>query len=1061
MNMKPNLLFMMLLVLGIPLASLGQGVKTIAGTVIDEKEIPLPGVKVVLQGKNVSGVTDALGRFSLSNAKESDLLVASMIGYTSKTIVVTSQNQYKIKLEPSSQVLNDVVIIGYGEVKRKDLTGSVGSVNVKDMEKAPVVSFEDALAGRVAGVQVGSADGQPGSISNITIRGGNSITQSNAPLYVIDGFPLENPDNNTINPDDIESIDILKDASSTAIYGARGANGVIMIKTKEGKAGPPVVTYNNWLGYQYPSKQIPVMSPYEFVKYQLELNKNSATALYLKDGKTPEAYRDEKGINWQDKVLQHAFMQNHNFSLRGGTAATKYSLSSSFLDQKGIVINGGYKRYQGRFQIDQRVGKNFRIGLNTNYTYGIKRGQIANLTSDNLNSSSAGNASSYLMYSTWGYRPVTGSGDDGDFLDQPFDDDVASNTDLRINPVVNSNNMYMYAFNKSFTTNAFVEYAFLKNFKFRINGGMTDTRLSFERFNNSNTAAGNPRTVYGATYGINGSLENQNIRSLLNENLLTFNKTFNKKHRLDAVGGFTMQRNSNEGDGFVAILLPNEVLGIRGLDQGTILSKITSGSYSTLVSFLGRVNYTFNSRYLFTASFRSDGSSKFAADNRVGYFPSGAFAWNIGQEKFLKSVKAISSAKLRASYGVTGNNRVSDFAYLSVLDQEVGANTGNTRSGYYFNGVYYKGTVPVGVGNENLKWERTANLDLGLDFSLFNERISLTTDYYYKRTTDLLLNASLPTSTGYLTAFKNIGVVVNRGLEFSLNTININTSRFNWTSTFNIAFNTNKIEELNADQPSLITRVTNWNANFNNSLPYIALPGRQVALFYGYAFDGLYQLNDFNVLANGAYELKPDVPNNGSARSLIKPGFIKYKDINGDGIVDANDQTIIGNPNPLHIGGFTNNFRYRQFDLNVFLQWSYGNDILNANRIVFEGAEARQSLNMYKTYENRWSLENQNSVLPVAGGYGPNVFSDRNIEDGSFLRLKTVSLGYNLSSNLMKRLRIQAARVHVSAQNLVTWTRYSGLDPEVSVRHSALTPGFDWSAYPRARTITFGMNLTF
>ncbi|MBB5439959.1 TonB-linked SusC/RagA family outer membrane protein [Pedobacter sp. AK017] len=1059
--MKPNLLFTMLLVLGIPLAGLAQAVKTITGTVIDEKGGPLPGVKVVLQGKATSGVTDGQGHFSLSNTKEGDLLLVSMIGYTSKTVIVSSQNQYKIQLETSSTSLNDVVIIGYGEVKRKDLTGAVGSVNIKDMEKAPVVSFEDALAGRVAGVQVGSGDGQPGSISNITIRGGNSITQSNSPLYVIDGFPLESPDNNTINPDDIESIDILKDASSTAIYGARGANGVIMIKTKEGKVGAPVVTYNNWLGYQYPGKQIEVMSPYEFVKYQLDLNKTSATALYLKDGKTLDAYRDEQGINWQDHVMQNAFMQNHSFSMRGGTAATKYSVSSSYLNQNGIVINGGYKRYQGRFQIDQRVGQNIRIGLNTNYTYGIKKGQIANLTSDNLNSSSAGNASSYLMYSTWGYRPVTGSGDDGNFLDQPFDDDVASNTDLRINPVVNSNNMYQYAFNKSLSANAFVEYSFLKYFKFKVSGGMTDTRLAFERFNNSNTAAGNPRTVYGQNYGINGSLENQNIRSLLNENLLTFNKTFNKKHRLDAVGGFTMQRNSMEGDGFVSILLPNEVLGVRGLGQGTILSKTTTGTYSTLVSFLSRVNYTFNSRYIFTASLRADGSSKFAPESRWAYFPSGAFAWNIGEEKFLKDIKAISAAKLRLSYGITGNNRVSDFAYLPVLGMEVGANTGNTKSGYYFNGQYIKGTVPIGVGNEDLKWEPTGSFDAGLDLSFFNQRLSITADFYHKRTSDLLLNASLPTSTGYLTAFKNIGVVVNKGFEFTLNTVNLSSKRFNWTSSFNIAFNKNKIDELNGNQPSLITRVTSWNANFNNSLPYIALPGRQVALFYGYVFDGLYQLNDFNVLSNGSYELKGEVPNNGSARSLIKPGFIKYKDINGDGIVDANDQTIIGNPNPLHIGGLTNNFRYGQFDLNVFLQWSYGNDILNANRIVFEGAEARPSLNMFKTYENRWSVENQNSVLPVAGGYGPNVFSDRNIEDGSFLRLKTVSLGYNLSPELMKRLKIQSVRIHVSAQNLVTWTNYSGLDPEVSVRHSALTPGFDWSAYPRARTITFGMNLTF
>ncbi|MGN7785736.1 SusC/RagA family TonB-linked outer membrane protein [Niabella sp. 22666] len=1058
MNRKLTLL--LLFAIGIPLACLAQAVKTITGTVTDEKGSPLPRVTITIQGKTASVLTDAQGRFTLANIREQDVMIVSMIGYTTQSVKITADNQYPLKLVTNNQVMDDVVVIGYGEVKRKDLTGAVGSVNMKDMEKAPVPSFEDALAGRVAGVRVSSNDGQPGSTSNIVIRGGNSITQSNAPLYVIDGFPVENPDNNAINPDDIESIEVLKDASSTAIYGARGANGVIMIKTKQGKTGPPVVSYNNWLGMQYLPKQIPVMSAYEFVKYQLELNRSIGEQIYFQDGKTLESYKEEEGINWQDYVFRDAFMQNHSISLRGGTAATKYSLSGSFLDQDGIVINGGFTRYQGRFQIEQRIGKNFRVGVNTNYTQAIKNGQIANLTSDDLNSSSAGNASSYLLFSTWGYRPVTGSGNEDDFIDQPFDD-VVGNTDLRVNPVVNSNNMYMHVLNKSFFTNAFLEYSFLKYFKLRVNGGLTESDMRFERFNNSKTAAGNPNTVYGATYGINGSVDNLSVKNLLNENLLTFNRTFKSKHRVDAVAGLTMQRSSTEGNGFVSVLLPNEALGVKGLDQGNILNKTTSGSYATLVSFLGRVNYGFNSRYLFTASFRTDGSSKFAPANRWGNFPSAAFAWNLGNEPFLKPVKTISAAKLRVSYGITGNNRVSDFAYLSVLDQEVGANTGNTRSGYYFNGTYIKGTVPVIVGNDLLKWERTANLDAGFDISLLKERISITADYYYKRTTDLLLNASLPTSTGYLTAFKNIGTVSNRGFELTLNTVNINTERFGWTSNFNIAFNRNRIEELNGDQPSLLTRVSNWNGNFNTSLPYIALPGKPVALFYGYVFDGLYQLSDFNTLPNGSYELKPEVPNNGGDRANIKPGFIKYKDINGDGIVDANDQTIVGNPNPVHIGGLSNNFRYLQFDLNVFLQWSYGNDVLNANRIVFEGAEARRDVNMFKTYEDRWSVDNQNSLLPVAGGYGPNVYSDRNIEDGSFIRLKTVSLGYNFPSTLMKKWKIQSARLHASAQNLITWTKYTGLDPEVSVRHTALTPGFDWSPYPRARTITLGMNITF
>ncbi len=1037
---------------------ISQGIKSIAITITDMDGNPLSKATAITSQSKQSVVSNDNGIALITNVIVGEQVTISMIGYKSGAIMVGAESKVTVMLEASLQTMEDVVVIGYGEVRRKDLTGSVGSANIEDMRKAPVVSFEDALAGRVAGVQVSTSDGQPGSLSNIVIRGGNSITQSNEPLFVIDGFPVEEPDNNAINPDDIESIEVLKDASSTAIYGARGANGVIIIKTKQGKTGSPVVSYNGWLGLQYLQKQIPVMSAYEFVKYQLELNP-TADQIYLQNGKTLESYRDVEGINWQDYVMKDALIQNHSISLRGGTAATKYSLSGSYLDQDGIVINGGYKRYQGRFQIEQRIGKNFKAGINTNYTYGVKRGQIANVTGDDINSSSRGNASSYLLYAAWGYRPVTGRDDLDDFIEDPYDDEVSYNTNLTMNPFVSSNNQYVYAFSKSFYTNAFLEYNFLKHFKFRVNGGITETDTRAERFNNSKTAAGNPNTVYGQTFGINGSINNSNVRNLVNENLLSYNRVFNK-HRIDAVGGFTMQRRSTQGDGFTSIFIPNESLGIDGLGQGTVYSKTTSASYSTLVSYLGRVNYSFDSRYLFTASLRSDGSSKFSPQNRWGYFPSGAVAWNIGEESFLKTVKAISTAKLRLSYGVTGNNRVSDFAYLSVLVQETGANSGNTRSGYFFEETYFKGTVPSVIGNDNLKWERTANLDIGLDISLFKERLNVTADYYHKKTTDLLLNASLPTSTGYLRSFKNIGIVTNRGIEFTLNTINISTKKFTWSSNFNIAFNRNKVNELNNDQPSLLTSVGTWNSAYGSLPPYIALPGREVALFYGFVFDGLYQLDDFNILPNGSYELKPEVPNNGNVASTIQPGHIKYKDINGDGVVDANDQTIIGNPNPKHIGGFSNNFSYGSFDLNVFLQWSYGNDILNANRTIFEGSEARRSLNMFKTYENRWSLENQTSLLPVAGGYGPPVYSDRIIEDGSFLRLKTISLGYNVSRSLMNKWKMTGARIHISAQNLVTWTNYTGMDPEVSVRYTALTPGFDWSPYPRARTVTVGLNIT-
>ncbi len=1033
--------------------------KVITGKITDTRGEPVEGATVEVLRKNISVVTNADGIYNIP-LKDSGavMLSVSFVGYLTKDVrVAANATVMNIKLEDDVKGLNDVVVIGYGTARRKDLTGSVGVAKVAEMQKAPVASFEDALAGRVAGVQVSTVDGQPGTGSIVTIRGGNSITQSNSPLYVIDGFPIENPDNNIINPDEIESMEVLKDASATAIYGARGANGVIIITTKKGKIGTPVVTYNTWYGLQHYIKKQDVMSAYEYVKYQLELNSSQATPVYLGNGKTLDSYKNVQGVNWQDQVFRTAPMQNHSLSVSGGSDKTRYSISGSLMNQDGILINGGFRRYQGRMVLDQTVNTKLKVGINANYTSNRTNGQIATNGGDN-----AITASAYLFYSAWGYRPVTGDSlMDLSIVDDAFDPGISSTVDLRVNPVVSAKNAYNYFYNNALWVNAYAEYKFLKNFTLRINGGIIKNDGRREVFNNSKTAAGNPLTTYGATNGVNGSVNNTLLNTWLNENTVSYNRRFNKNHTLNAVAGFTMQKTTNSANGFTANQVPNESLGISGLDEGTPIMIVSSSSLSTLASFLGRVNYTFRSRYLFTASFRADGSSKFADGNKWGYFPSGSVAWRMSEENFIKKISAISDAKLRVSYGVTGNNRVSDFAYLSVLRQSGFTNgSANSTSGYYFNNSYIPGSVPTEVGNRDLRWERTAQADVGLDVSLFKNRISVSADYYNKKTSDLLLNASLPSSTGYLTGYKNVGKVSNSGFELTLNTVNIDKKNFSWNTSFNIAFNRNKILELNYDQPSLSTRVT-WNDNFNNSLPYLAKPGMPVALFYGFLFDGIYQYSDFNQQPNGTYVLKDNVPNNGMDRSVIQPGYIKYKDINGDGQVDANDQTVIGNPQPVYIGGFSNNFTYKNFDLNVFFQWSYGNDILNANRIVFEGAEGRIALNMFKSMENRWTPQNQSNLLPKAGGYGPNVYSNRNIEDGSYLRLKTVALGYSLPAQVLKRIKIKNIRLYTSAQNLITWTKYSGIDPEVSVRNSALTPGFDWSAYPKARTITVGLNVTF
>lgn len=1037
--------FLLLASLIFPYLGFSQDNPQVKGKVTDDKGAPLIGVTVSIKGKTTKTSTNSSGNFTITNVSDKDTLVFSMLGYVPKSQPALLGRSMNVILLINAQTLDDVVVIGYGTTTRRDLTGAVGSANIEDMKKAPVGNFEEALAGRIAGVQVSSNDGQPGADLNIVIRGNNSVTQDNSPLYVVDGFPLETSVGNAINPEEIESLEVLKDASATAIYGARGANGVILISTKKGKAGAPVVTYNGWGGVHQVIKRQEVLSPYEFVKYQLEQNYNVYSGVYLKDGQTLEDYRNIAGINWQDKVFRTATIHNHNLALRGGNDQTRYSLSGSLLNQEGIVINSGFDKYQGRIVIDQTISKKLKAGVNVNYTFYKRYGTVV--------SEAQVSPTASLMYGVWGYRPVTGDPEaDASLLDELYDPNIDPSTggDLRINPYLATQNEYNPLFSSNLLANAYLEYKLSKNLTFRTTAGYTRTNQRREVFFNSKSRGGHPYT----NNKVNGSITNNEITNLLNENTLSYSKTFKDVHSLKAVAGFTMQDIRAFSNGFSAIRVPNESLGIKGLDEGQITTAPITDASNGLLSYLGRIDYGYQSKYLLTVSFRADGSSKFPASNRWAYFPSGSFAWRIKEESFMKQLDFINDAKLRMGIGSTGNNRVSDYASLTSLQitPASGYNSGNSPG---------QGIVPTNLGNPSLKWETTVQTNVGLDLSLLKNRISLTTDYYHKETRDLLLNATLAPSMGFLTAFKNVGRVSNSGIEFTLETRNIQTNNFSWNSSFNIAFNSNKVLALNEGEPSLATRVT-WG-NFNNAYPYIAIPGQPIALFYGYLFDGIYQYADFDQSPDGSYVLKSQTPNNGNPRANIRPGDIRFKDINGDGQVNSYDLTIIGNPNPTHIGGFNNNFIYKNFDLNIFFQWSYGGDILNANRIEFEGGDpvTRGYLNMFASFAERWTPENPSNTLYRVGGQGPAVYSSRTIEDGSYLRLKTVSVGYTFSAAQLKKLKMKSIRLYAAAQNLVTWTKYSGLDPEVSTQPGALTPSFDWSAYPRPRAITIGVDLNF
>ncbi|MEY3498932.1 MAG: hypothetical protein RL308_601 [Bacteroidota bacterium] len=1035
-----------ILLLAIPVVINAQN-KLITGNVTDDHNGTLPGVTVTVAGTQTGTLTDGDGKYSIK-VKGTDKLVFSFMGYESTTIPVSNKSVINVSLKSSTTGLEEVVVVGYGTQKRKDITGSVSNVAVNELQMAPVRSFEEALAGRAAGVQVTSSDGQPGASTNIVIRGNNSVTQNNSPLYVIDGFLIENPDNNVINPNDVESINILKDASATAIYGARGANGVIVITTKKGKKGAPVFNFDTSYGFQDNLKTIDLMNPYEFVKYQIELDPTpvsasgykSPTEIYLTDGKTLDYYKTVEGTDWQKKVTETAPIKNYNLSIRGGNENTKYSFSGSMTDQDGIIINSNYKRYQGRLVVDQNLSKKIKIGINTNYSHLEQSGASP--------SQSTNSATTNIMVSVWGSRPVYNGEISEDQLQDP---DVNPANDYRVNPYLNLQNLYRLRTTKNLNSNAYLEYLILPELKLRMSSGIIENRVESDLFNNSKTQYGYP----GSVNGINGSIQYSQYSNWLNENTLTWNKKFNKKHTINAVGGFTLQKQTSKTYGTSANLIPadKEALGIDGLQYGTQLRVDTFQSLWSMASFLARVNYNYASKYYFTVSMRADGSSKFPTENHWGYFPSAALSWTFKNEKFLKKSKILSDGKIRTSYGKTGNNRVGDFDYLTTYYNPI-------SNSYVFNNEYVSGTVATNLGNSKLKWETTEQTDIGLDLGFFKQRITLAIDAYRKKTTDLLLRANLPISSGFSTALKNIGQIQNQGLEFTLDTKNIETKNFSWTSSFNISFNESKVLALNDNQMNLQSSIP-WDNIWQNVPGYIAKVGSPLGEMYGYISDGTYKYDDFNN-NNGVYTLKPEITTNGNTRANIQPGDVKYKDLNGDGVVNSSDYTVIGHGLPKNTGGFSNNFRYKGFDLNVFFQWSYGNDILNANRILFEGNTKNLSyFNQFASYENRWTPENPNSDIFRTKGFFGGGYSSQFVEDGSYLRLKTVSFGYNLDTKFLRKIHLKSMRVYCSGQNLATWTKYSGGDPEVNTYNSALTSGFDFSAYPRARVVSFGTNITF
>ncbi|MBC7757979.1 MAG: SusC/RagA family TonB-linked outer membrane protein, partial [Phormidesmis sp. FL-bin-119] len=874
-----------------------------------------------------------------------------------------------------------------------------------------------------------------------------SLTQSTSPLYVIDGFPVEDLDPATLNTEDIESMTILKDASSTAIYGSRAANGVILIQTKRGKVGKPLIGFNSSVGFQFKPEAKEVMSPYEFIKYQTELNPNIATTTaFFANGKTLEDYRNVEGINFQDYAFRPGAIQKYDMALRGGSDQTKYSISGSFYDQQGVIINTGLNRYTGSVKIDQTISPKIKAGITGNYSGVESFGQVIN-----QGTTTSGNPTTFVLARAWLYRPISPLPDEN-LLEDDFDQNAVNSSDFRINPVTDLQNQNQFNRTNLLDGNGYVSYDISKDLKFRTSAGIRHNRIEQDRFFNSKTSQGSPSNP-GNPNGINGSVTNINQRYFSNSNTLNYKKTFNKDHTITGLGLFEMNSFKTSVNGYGGRLLPNESLGMEGLEEGLAFNPASSSSVWTLASYAARLDYNYKSKYIISGNFRADGSSKFV--NHWGYFPGAAIAWNMHKEGFFaKTLPAISTSKLRISYGSNGNNRVGDFDTYGRLLQSI--------DGYSYNNGTPVGAVYVSaVGNPALQWEKVNTLDMGYEIGIFKNRVSLEFDLYRKTTTNLLLNAALPPTTGFVSAIKNIGELRNDGMEFTLNTVNVSSKSFNWESNFNISFNRNKVMALTRGQQSLPSNVA-YVSQFNQPL-YLAEIGKPAGMMIGYIWEGNYQYADFDNPAPDVYVLKPSVSTNGALRNTIRPGDIKYRDLNGDGIMNGADVTFIGRGQPIHTGGFSNNFTYKAFSLNVFLQWSYGNDLYNANRLLLEGnSNGFANINQFASYSNRWSPENQTNENYRTRGQGPiGVFSSRVVEDGSYLRLKTVSFSYAIPPRFIKRAYLSNLSLNIAAQNLATWTKYTGMDPEVSTRGNILTPGYDFSAYPQGRTLVIGLRAAF
>jgi len=987
----------------VPDAAAQQKGGPVKGMVTDSKGEPLTGVTVLLKGSATGTTTDVSGKFTLETGSASKpILVFSYIGYATQEVTVTSSAELNVVMAESNVQLSELVVVGYGSQKKRDLTGSVSSVNTKELKTLPVPSIGDALQGRSAGVQILSS-GTPGNDVTLRVRGTGTINNSN-PLLVIDGVPTNVP-LNTISPDDIANIEILKDASAAAIYGARGANGVVLITTKKGSTEKNSLEFKMFTGVQTAANMVDMLDASQFAALHNEMMANNGQAL---DPDYADPASLGTGTDWLDAMFRSAPIQNYSLAYSGGSAKSHYYVSGSVLDQQGIVINTSYRRYTVQFNSDSKVFDWLKFSNNLTLNHDVKKSGDYNIR----------NAMAALPTQSIYNADGTYSGPVGQ---SSWVGDI-TNPIGKATLVENSTQGYNVLGNVS------AEISILKDLKFKTTGGLEGIFWDNRTWSPAYDWQPTPQASSYLYQRYNKSL------TYLWDNYFTYDTYFNKDHHLTLLAGSSAQTNredymSGSAQGFSSD-------NTQQLTNGTTSKTLTGDAYEwALLSFIGRANYDYKSKYLVTATLRRDGSSRFGSNNRWGWFPSASVAWRLSQEDFMKDLSWLDDLKIRAGYGITGNQNIGNYSFASVLQ----------TIQYVFNGQVVSAVVPQAIPNPSVRWEQVEQSNLGFDATLFNGRINFTLDAYIKNTKDMLVPMSVPISTGYsdiVVPSINAGEVRNKGIELSVTSTNT-TGPVVWTTSFNISANHNEVISLNDTVP-IYTGSIGLNQNLS-----IQKSGYPVNAFYGFVTNGIFQTQ--GEVDNYAVQVPGEDPYNRTSA-----GDIKFRDLNNDGKIDDNDRTYIGNPNPKLIFAMNNTLAWNNFDLSIFVQGVQGNDIFNANRIYQEGMAIAQ--NQTTAVLDRWTGEGTSNTMPRAIFNDPNKntrVSDRFIEDGSYLKIKNVTFGYSFPKNWVEKVKLSSARIYVSGQNLLTFTNYSGFDPEVPAS------GIDLNVYPVTRTISAGVNLIF